>query len=152
MRVVSACLVGINCRYNGTSRRIPKLIKELKEGKVLPLCPELLGGLPTPRPACGILGGTGEDVLTGKATVIGRNGKDFTKKFVKGAREFLRITKELEIKEVVSKKTSPSCSVGKVWQMSRENGKLRNRLVESDGVLTVLLKQNGIKVISERDL
>ncbi len=152
MRAVSACLVGINCRNNGTSRCVPGLIKELREGKVLPLCPELLGGLPTPRPATGILGGTGKDVWAGKAIVISRNGKDFTKQFVKGAKEFLRVIKELGIKEVVLKKTSPSCGVGKVWRMSRKDNKLSNKLVDGDGVLTALLKKNGIIVKSERDI
>jgi uncharacterized protein YbbK (DUF523 family) len=152
MRIVSACLVGVNCRWNGTNRSQPELIKELKKGKVLPLCPERLGGLPTPRPAAGILEGVGEDVWAGRAIVLGKDGQDFTKQFIKGAKEFLRITKELGVEEVVLKKTSPSCGVGKVWRMSRKGEKLSNRLVDGDGVLTALLKKNGIKVISERDI
>jgi len=145
-------LVGINCRWNGTSSRIPKLIKELKEGKVLPFCPEQLGGLLTPRSPAGILNGVGGDVLTGKTKVINKKGDNLTRQFLKGAREVLRIANEIGVKEAVLKKTSPCCGVGKVWRMSRENGKLRNRLVDGDGVLTALLKKNGIKVISERDL
>lgn len=128
------------------------MIKELKEGKVLPLCPELLGGLPIPRPPAGVLNGTGKDVWDGKATVIGKNGQDFTKEFSKGSKEVLRLAKELGIKEAVLKKISPCCGVGKVWRMSRKGKKLSNRLINGDGVLTALLKKNGITVKSERDI
>lgn len=151
MKIVSACLVGINCKWNGKSKRTPKLVKELKEGKLLPLCPEQLGGLPTPRPSCGIFGGTGKDVVVGKARVIDHKGKSHTRNFLKGSREVLRIAKELGIKEAILKKTSPCCGVGKTWQMKKRGKGYRNRLVNGDGVLTVLLRKNNIKIISKDD-
>jgi len=152
MKIVSACLVGINCRWNRTSWAIPKLVKELKEGKIIPLCPEQLGGLPTPRSPAGIFNGTGDDVLAGKKVVLNKKGEDITEPFLKGSQEVLKIAKMLGIKEAVLKRTSPCCGVGKVWRKSRKGKKLSNKLVSGDGVLTALLKKNGIKVISEKDL
>ncbi len=82
MRVVSACLCGINCKYNGASNRCEEFVKEMRAGQVLPLCPEQLGGLSTPRHACEIVGGTGADVLYGKRE-CSISGEDVTVAFVK---------------------------------------------------------------------
>ena len=152
MKIVSACLVGINCKWNGKSKCLPKLVEEVKKGKLLPLCPEQLGGLPTPRPPCGIFGGTGKDVIAGKAKVIDHKGKIYTRKFLKGGREVLRIARDLGIKEAILKRTSPCCGVGKVWRMTRKEEGYRNRLVDGDGVLTALLRKGGIKVSSEENI
>ena len=153
MKIVSACLCGINCKWDNKSKRIAKLEKELKEGKLIPLCAEQLGGLTTPRSPSGILNGTGKDVLCGKCKVINKKGEDVTRQFIKGAEEVLRIAKKLNIKEVVLKKTSPSCGVGKTWCMKQDkSGKLSNHLIDGDGVSTALLKNNKIKVISEQDI
>jgi uncharacterized protein YbbK (DUF523 family) len=152
MKIVSACLVGINCKWDGKNKCIPKLKEKFLKSELLPLCAEQLGGLPTPRNPSGILNGTGEDVICGKCKVVNNKGEDVTKEFVKGAQEILRIAKETGIKEAILKKTSPSCGIGKTWQMSKIEGKFSNELVDGNGVLTALLKQNGIKVISEKDI
>lgn len=152
MKLVSPCLVGMNTRYDGKSKSISKLEKMLEKGELVPLCAEQLGGLKTPRTPCGIFGGTGKDVLCGKCRVVNKKGEDVTKQFVKGAEEVLSVVKKMGIKEAILKKTSPSCGVGKTWQMSKVDGKYKNTLVDGDGVLTALLKKNGIKVVSEKDL
>ncbi len=152
MKIVSACLVGINCKWDGKNKCIPKLKKQFLNGELLPLCAEQLGGLPTPRAPSGILNGTGKEVIDGTCKVINKNKEDVTKQFVMGAYEILNIAKEAGITEAILKKTSPSCGVGKTWQMSEEGGELSNNLVDGDGVLTALLKKNGIKVISEEDI
>lgn len=151
MKIVSACLVGINCKWDGKNKLVLKLVKELKTGKLLPLCPEQLGGLPTPRPPCGILNATGGEVIAGKAKVIDCKGENHTRKFLKGSREVLRIAKELGVKEAVLRKASPCCGVGKTWQMRKRKNGYKNYLVNGDGVLTALLRKNGIKVLSERE-
>jgi len=142
--LVSACLAGIECAYDGKHRLNKKVQKLVKEGKAIPICPEQLGGLPTPRKPAGIYGGTGEDVIKGKAKVrAARDGEDFTKQFVKGAEETLKIAKILDIKEVIFKKRSPSCGCGKTWLLDKN---LRNHVGKGDGVTVALLKQNGIKI------
>jgi uncharacterized protein YbbK (DUF523 family) len=152
MKVCSACLVGIECKWDGKGKRIPKIKELFLNNKVLPLCAEQLGGLPTPRPCSGILNGVGADVLDGKCIVVNEKGENITKQFVKGAHQVLALIKDLNINEAILKKKSPCCGVGKTWQMSEVNHKFVNKLVEGDGVLTALLKRNGIKVISEEDI
>jgi uncharacterized protein YbbK (DUF523 family) len=125
MRIVSACLCGINCKYNGDNNRHEEFVKELRDGQVLPLCPEQLGGLPTPRGACEIKGGSGEDV---------------------GAQECLAIMRLAGVDEAVLQRRSPSCGAGKIY-----NGSFSGRLIEGDGVTAALLKKYGIKVWNDED-
>jgi len=149
MRLVSACLLGVPCRYNGKDSRNEKVI-ELCGKDAIPVCPEQLGGLPTPRQPVGIFGGLGEDVLDGKATVrsVG-NGEDLTMHFVRGAEEVLKLAETLEIRSAILKQASPSCGCGVTWQL---DDKMENHKVEGDGVTAALLKRNGISVITENDL
>jgi uncharacterized protein YbbK (DUF523 family) len=152
MKLVSACLAGINCKYDGRNKCIRNLKEELKRGNLIPLCPEQLGGLPTPRSPSGILNGVGKDVISGKCRIINKKGEDVTKQFLKGVKEVMRIVKLMNITEAILKRTSPCCGVGKTWQMSVSKGKYKNTLVSGDGVLTALLTKNKIKVLSESDL
>jgi uncharacterized protein YbbK (DUF523 family) len=115
----------------------------LKRGKLIPICPEVLGGFPTPRPDARTTG-DGADVLDGKERVLESDGTDVTKKFIKGAQEVLRFAKKVGIKEAILKARSPSCGCGKIW--------VNGRLIDGDGVLTALLKRNGIKVITEEEI
>lgn len=135
--------------FNGKNKLVPKLEKEFKSGKLLPLCPEQLGGLSTPRLSCGILDGTGEDVLSGKSKVINHHGKNLTKKFLKGSKEVLNIAKKLRINKAILKRTSPCCGAGKTWQMKKSGDTYKNRLVNGNGVLAALLKESGIEVTNE---
>lgn len=141
MILVSACLGGVNCRWNGENRLNKKIESLVKEKKAIPLCPEILGGLPTPRPPAEISGGTGIDVLDGKAKVIDREGSDITKNFILGAYEVLRIAKENKIRRAFLKSRSPSCGCGKIY-----DGTFKGRLKKGDGVLAALLKREGIKI------
>ena len=146
MRVVSACLCGINCKYNGDNNKHEEFVKELRDGQVLPLCPEQLGGLTTPRSACEIEGGSGEDVLAGRARVINAAGEDLTEFFVKGAQECLAIMRQAGIDEAILQRRSPSCGVNKIY-----DGNFSGQLIAGDGVTAALLKKHGIKVWNDED-
>ena len=148
MRLCSACLVGIKCAWDGKDRYKNKKVIELSKKEVLvPICPEQLGGLPTPRVPQEIQNGTGDDVLNGKCKVLNKERKDVTVHFIRGAYEVLKIAKLLGIKEFIAKQKSPSCGCGKTY-----DGTFTGTLIKGDGVTTALLKKHGIKVISEEDL
>ena len=149
MKLVSACLLGVRCRWDGKIKGDRKIIELVKKEILIPVCPEQLGGLPTPRKPCGILGGNGEDVLNGKAKVLSaKSGEDFTKNFIKGAKETLKIAKIFGIKEAILKQPSPSCGLGKTYALDE---KFKNKKVEGNGVTAALLKRHGIKVLTEKD-
>jgi len=147
MKLISACLCGINCAWNGKSKISPKILELVKSGEFIPVCPEQLGGLSTPRIPQEIQGGSGEDVLAGKCKVINKEGKDVTAQFVRGAEETLKIAKLTGAKKFIAKSKSPSCGCGKIY-----DGTFSGRIIKGDGETTKLLKKNGIKVISEEDL
>jgi len=150
MKLVSACFLGINCKWNGKSRPNKKIIELSKKEFLIPVCPEQLGGQPTPRKPAGIYGGLGEDVLDGRARVkSARDGEDITEDYIKGAEETLKIARLFEIKEVILKQGSPSCGCGKTFQLDE---KLRNHKVEGNGVTAALLKRHGIDVKTQEDL
>ena len=111
MIALSACLLGLNCRYDGKSKKNSALIKLLESEKIIPICPEQLGGLPTPRAPSNLIGGNGFDVLDGKAKVINIYGDDNTEAFIRGAYAALNIIKAHEIKRCFLKDKSPSCGV-----------------------------------------
>jgi uncharacterized protein YbbK (DUF523 family) len=142
--LVSACLVGIPCQYHSGSCPHGLLQALAVQGHILSLCPEVLGGLPTPRPPAEIQGGDGSDVLEGRARVVNIEGKDVTTEFLAGAQKALRVAHRWGIKEAILKARSPSCGVGQIY-----NGSFSGRLVEGDGVTAALLKRAGIIVISE---
>jgi len=147
MKLCSACLLGIKCAWDGKDRYNKKVIDLAKKEVLVPVCPEQLGGLPTPRVPQEIQNGTGDDVLKGKCKVVNKEGKDVTECFIKGAYEVLKITQLLGIKEFIAKQKSPSCGCGKTY-----DGTFTGTLIEGDGVTTALLKKHGIKVIPEEDL
>jgi uncharacterized protein YbbK (DUF523 family) len=146
MIIVSACLCGINCRYDGGNSLNEEVCKLLREGKAIPVCPEQFGGLTTPRTACEISNGTGADVLDGKCRIKGIEGQDSTEKFIKGAYETLNITKACNAKAAILKAKSPSCGCGKIY-----DGTFTGNKIEGNGVTAELLKRNGIKIYSEED-
>ncbi|UCF59429.1 MAG: DUF523 domain-containing protein [Candidatus Bathyarchaeota archaeon] len=141
MKIVSACLVGINCRFDGKSKLDSHLLEVFKGGELFPVCPEQLGGLPTPRVPARIVGGDGYDVLDGKTKLINEKNEDVTKNFVRGATEVLRIARLLNIEEAILESKSPSCGSGKVYDEASGSS------IKCDGVLTALLKRNGIHVV-----
>ncbi len=149
MIIVSACLAGIKCRWNGENDVNEKIKEMVERGDAIAACSELLGGLTIPRKSAGIYDGLGEDVLNNKATVRTiDDGEDLTEHFLKGANEFLKIAKSKNIKEAVLRTPSPSCGCGKTWQL---DDKFVNHVVDGDGVTAALLKKNGIKVYTEEN-
>ncbi|WP_251860938.1 DUF523 domain-containing protein [Clostridium sp. Marseille-Q2269] len=146
MILISACLCGVNCKYSGGNNMNEKVLKLFKEGKAVLVCPEQLGGQQTPRPAHEINNATGADVLNGKAKVIGPDGEDSTKEFLKGAYETLKIAKECDAKVAILKARSPSCGFGTIY-----DGTFLGNKKSGNGVTAELLNRNGIKVYTEDD-
>ena len=140
MYLVSACLVGINCKYNGGNNYNEKILKLVKEGSAIPICPEQLGGLSTPRIPSEIR------TINGKKKVINKDGVDVTDNFVKGSEEVLLLSKKLNIKKAILKSKSPSCGKDKIY-----NGNFDGKLIDGNGILADLLIKNGIEVITEND-
>ena len=141
MILVSACLLGINCKYDGGNNFNQKVFDLVKEGKAIPVCPEQLGGLKTPRIPSEI------KMIDGKRCVINSEGEDVTENFEKGAIEVLKLAKELGIKKAVLKSKSPSCGVNKIY-----SGNFDKQLVDGNGITADLLIRNGIEVITPDEL
>ena len=147
MILISACLLGINCQYNGENDLNQKLLEFLKDkGDFIVVCPEVLGGLSIPRDGSEIIDGDGQDVNTGKAKVKSIKGNDVTKEFLKGAQRVLKIAKENKVDLAILKAKSPSCGVGSIY-----DGTFSRKLIEGDGVTAALLRKNGIKVMTEKN-
>ena len=111
VKIVSACLLGIHCNFEGASWRVPAIVEELGGGQLFPVCPEVLGGLPVPRTPAEIRGGSGGDVLDGKARVVTEDGRDVTDAFVEGARRALAIAQAVGATEALLTERSPSCGL-----------------------------------------
>lgn len=141
MKLVSACLLGVNCNFKAENWLKPELLEEFKKGGLFPICPEVQGGLTVPRVPSEIQGGTGGDVLEGKAKVVNIHGEDVTCHFLKGAQEALRIAQAVGAQEALLTERSPSCGYGKIF-----DGSFKDHLRAGDGVTAALLKKNGIKV------
>lgn len=139
--IVSACLAGVKCRYDGTNRCDSEIERMTQSGEAFPVCPEELGGLPTPRAPSEIERGTGEDVLAGRSRAVNAEGKDVTASFVLGAWHTLAIVRALGIAEGILKANSPSCGIAKI--------KRKGRLVDGPGVCAALLLKEGVR-LSER--
>jgi len=144
--LVSGCLIGQKCRYNMLTEVIPELKEMVDKGEAVPICPEQLGGLPTPRPPAEIRGGDGIKVLSGRAKVINSDGVDVTKKFIKGASDALVVAKDNNVTEAVFKTRSPSCGCGGIY-----DGTFSGTMKKGDGVTTALLMKHGINVITEEE-
>ena len=138
MILISACLLGINCRYDGSNCRNEKIVKMLKNHVLIPVCPEILGGMETPRKPCEA------KTTEGKKRVYNNEGIDFTGKFLKGAEETLKIAKMMGIRKAILKENSPSCGVCFVY-----DGNFSGKLTEGKGITAEKLEKNGIKLYSE---
>lgn len=141
MILVSACLVGVRSRYDGTSKESSRVLKMIRGEGAVVVCPEQLGGLPTPRDLSEIDGGDGADILDGKARVINSRGEDVTGYFIRGAYESLRIARLNGVRKAIFKDRSPSCGV---IQLQRGE-----TIIRGFGVTTALLVREGITVINE---
>ena len=135
MRIlVSACLLGMRCRYDGESKACPAVLSLKEHHQLVPVCPEQLGGLPTPRPACERVG---DRVMTGQ-------GEDRTAEYARGAEQAARLYTLLDCDCAVLKSRSPMCGAGEIHDGSFSGG-----MLAGDGCLAALLKQAGVPVFTE---
>jgi uncharacterized protein YbbK (DUF523 family) len=146
MILVSACLAGLKVRYDGRHCKDEEIKKLIENGEAVPICPEVIGGLPIPRLPAEIIGGTGEDVLSGKAKVIDINGQDVTQTYIKGAVKTLEKAEALEATVVVLKENSPSCGSAFIY-----NGNFSGDKISGEGVTAALLRRHQIRVLSEKE-
>lgn len=147
MILVSACLCGVKCKYNGGDNENKEVLKLIEKYKLIPICPEQLGGLSTPRHPSEIALGDAKDVLNGKGKIQNNCGEDVTEQFVKGAFESLKIAKLYGAKIAILKAKSPSCGCGLIY-----DGTFTGTLKKGNGVTTELFLQNGIEIFTENDL
>jgi len=145
--LVSACLLGVDCRYDGRNCFDERVARLVGRFVIIPVCPEQLGGLGTPRESMKIVGGTGSEVLNGKARVVNESGVDVTEKMLRGAEETLKIAKIFGARRAIFKARSPSCGCGEIRDATSPE-----KLIKGDGVTTALLKKNGILVITEEEI
>ncbi|MDU0348843.1 DUF523 domain-containing protein [Actinomyces sp. MRS3W] len=144
--LVSACLAGFPCRYDGGARPDASVIALVAEGAALPLCAEILGGLPIPRPPAEIVGGDGEDVLAGRARVMTRDGDDVTVAFIRGAEAVATAASDVGASAAVLQERSPSCGVRSIY-----DGTHSGRLKQGCGVLAAALRRRGLAVVATED-
>lgn len=137
--MISACLVGIKCRFDGKDKTDKKIKKLMQRGVGIAVCPETLGGLIIPRSAGEITRGEGEDVLLGTSKVVSRSRKDVTRQMVSGAIRTLRIAQKFNIKSALLKEKSPSCGSEKICR--------NKKIIPGQGVTAALLKKRGVRVI-----
>ena len=130
--LVSACLLGLNCKYDGTNNYSEEIDEFLKDYEVIPICPEIMGGLPTPRCPAEIIGDK----------VITKEGADVTEQYEKGAKECLFLAKKYNVKKALLKLRSPSCGHLQIY-----DGTFSHTLIDGNGVTTELLECNGIEII-----
>ncbi|PKO00595.1 MAG: DUF523 domain-containing protein [Chloroflexi bacterium HGW-Chloroflexi-4] len=136
MIIVSACLAGLNCRYDGAAKPCEKVKALVAEGKAVPVCPEQLGGLPTPRQSSERVG----------KCVLRKDGVDVTTEFTRGAEEALKLAKMIGATEAILKSKSPSCGSNKIY-----DGTFSSTIIPGDGVFSALCKANGISVKTEEE-
>ncbi len=135
--LISACLLGVNCKYDGGTNTLPKatLDKLCESYELVPVCPEAYGGLTTPRlPSERLDGG-----------VFAKNGTDVTEQYNRGAEAALRLCELFGIRKAILKEHSPSCGSGSIY-----DGSFTGTLIPGDGVTTELLKKHGITVVGEK--
>ncbi len=136
--LISACLLGINCKYNGESNYNKRIVDLTKDERVIPVCPEQLGGLTTPRFPCEIV------ILGGEKRVIRNDGIDVTEAFLKGAEETLKIAKIFNESIAILKTKSPSCGSCQIY-----DGSFSGTVIEGSGLTAELLTDNHIRVFDE---
>lgn len=146
MYIISACLCGVNCKYNSNNNYNEYCNKLFINGEAILVCPEQLGGLPTPRVPSEILG-TSEKVVIGEGKVITKEGVDVSANFIKGAREVVEIAKKLKVDKAILKEGSPSCGVNFIY-----DGTFSGNKIQGMGITAFMLKELSIDVISENDL
>lgn len=134
--LVSACLLGIGCRYDGKHKADPRILALGERYNLIPVCPEIYGGLPTPRVPSERIG----------ERVMMKDGTDVTENYMKGAREALELCRIYGIRTAILKERSPSCGKGRIY-----DGSFTSTLTDRDGVTAELLLAEGIRVLGESE-
>ncbi|WP_213974182.1 DUF523 domain-containing protein [Tepidanaerobacter acetatoxydans] len=140
--LISACLIGLNTKYDGENNIEPCFCEMVKKGIAVPFCPEQAGGLPTPRDCSEIADGEGRDVIDGKARVITDKGQDVTENFLRGAKEALKLIKLLNADKAILKSKSPSCGCKCIY-----DGTFKKSLRQGMGVTAAYLQEHCINAI-----
>jgi uncharacterized protein YbbK (DUF523 family) len=135
--LVSACLLGVCCRYDGAGKTHPLAGELMTRYTVIPVCPEQLGGLPTPRPPAERQG----------ERVMAKGGLDVTEPYRRGAEETLKLSRLFGCQAAVLKERSPSCGCGHIY-----DGTFSGTVTTGDGVTAALLRENGIPVLGESQI
>ena len=138
--LISACLLGVTCRYDGLSKPLDREIIEKLRAKyhLIPICPEIMGGLPTPRiPA----------EISSDGKVLRRDGADVTENYIRGAQEALRLAEIFECDTALMKEKSPSCGAGKIY-----DGSFSKTLTSGNGITADLLQKNGLQIVGESEI
>ena len=150
MIIVSACLLGENCKYSGGNNKSENVIKYLEDKEYILVCPEQLGGLSTPRNPSEIItygNKDGNDVLSGCTKVLSNKGIDVTKNFIQGAEETLKIAKEHNAKTAILKAGSPSCGYKKIY-----DGTVLGNKIQGMRVTAAILNKENIALLDEDDI
>lgn len=145
--LVSACLAGVACTYAAEPKTRPWAVQLVAEGRAVPVCPEVAGGLPIPRPEAEISGGDGHDVLEGRARVVSSRDEDVTEEYLRGARIALAAARRSGATLAVLKARSPSCGCGEIY-----DGTFSGERSPGDGVTAALLRRSGVTVVSDEDV
>ncbi|MGH2709321.1 MAG: DUF523 domain-containing protein [Actinomycetota bacterium] len=156
--IVSACLAGLATTHTGKAKPHARVMELVRQGRAIPVCPEQLGGLPTPRTEAEIVSGEGgegirfmkgdgESVLAGEARVVDAHGADVTANFLRGAREALKVARLAGSTRAILKARSPSCGKGCI-----HDGTFSATLKAGSGVTAALFEREGLEVLSEEDL
>ena len=135
--MVSACLLGENCKYNGGNNYNEKVMEYIKGHEVISVCPEVLGGLPTPRVSSEIVGGV----------VTTKDGRNVDSEFRLGAEIALKKALEEEVDLVILQSRSPSCGVKQIY-----DGSFSGKKIDGQGIFAKLLKENNIRMVDVEDL
>ena len=135
--MVSACLLGENCKYNGGNNMSEKVLNYVKEHEVISVCPEVMGGLPTPRVPAEIVNGI----------VTTKDGRNVDKEFRNGAEKALQIAKENQVGLVILQSRSPSCGPKQIY-----DGNFSRKRKDGQGVFAKMLIENGFQVVDVEDL
>jgi uncharacterized protein YbbK (DUF523 family) len=134
--IVSACLAGVNCTFRAGNKKNPGVMRLVRGGYAIGICPEVAGGLTIPRENCEIVRG-------GVVTI---SGKNVTSSYISGAKAFLTIARQLGIKKAILKSNSPACGIGRIY-----DGRFSNTLKNGDGILASMLRKEGFKLYTPDD-
>lgn len=132
--LVSACLIGVSCRYDGTGKLNEGMQELSKKHNLIPVCPEIFGGLSTPR--------TPAEICNGR--VMTKDGTDVTSEYTKGAEEVLKLVRFYNCSIVILKERSPSCGYGKIY-----DGTFTSQLIDGSGITAKMLAEEGVEVLGE---